>query len=426
MTPRLFTLSATTRGELETATEEFARQLEHGLESPPGHQAMPCRRIVVAASAAAAAQQLRNRRSRDVFTAESVPGRPVVFMLSGVGDQYAGMAAGLYRHLPAYRRELDRCLRLLEPEIGMDLREMLFSRTAPAEGRADLAGLFDQRESTQVIHQTLAAQPLAFATQYAMAHSLMSLGVRPHALVGYSLGEYVAGCLAGVFSVDDAVRLTALRARLMSARPGGAMLAVASAPGQLAAHLREGVSIAALNGPELTVLAGSADAIERLGKQLLNDQVACTRLATSHAFHSPMMDPVVEPLRDAFAGVQLNPPSLPFLSNVTGTWIKDDEAIDPGYWARHSRETIRFADDLAELWRLRDPVPVELGPGQTLANLASRHPAYRDSGRPPVLRTLPGVFESRTDLELFLTAVGRLWAMGVDIDRSVLSFDEGN
>lgn len=427
MTPRLFALSAETPAELTRATEEFARQLEGGgLESPAGRSAMPWRRVVVAGSAAAAAERLRDSRSKDVFTAEFDPGRPVVFMLSGVGDQYPGMAAGLYRHLPAYRQELDRCLRLLEPEIGMDLRELLFSPAGTAEGGPDLASLFDQRGSSQEIHQTLAAQPLAFATQYAMAHSLMSLGVRPYALVGYSLGEYVAGCLAGVFSLDDALRLTALRARLVSTQPEGAMLAVASAPGPLAAHLRDGVSVAALNGPDLTVLAGPSVAIERLGKLLLEEKIAGRRLATSHAFHSPMMDPVVEPLRDAFAGVQLDPPSLPFLSNVTGTWIKDDEATDPGYWARHSRETIRFADDLAELWRLPEPILVELGPGQTLVNLAVRHPGHRSSGRPLVLRTLPGVFENRTDLELFLTTVGRLWAMGTDIDWSALNFDEGN
>ena len=426
MIPRLFTVSAATPGELEKATEELAAQLTAGLESPPGRSALSWRRVVVADGAAEAAQRLRDGRAKDVFTAVADPGRPVVFMLSGVGDQYPGMAAGLYRHLPAYRQELDRCLRLLEPEIGMDLSELLLSPSAPAESKPDLAGIFDQRKSSQQIHQTLAAQPLAFATQYAMARSLMSLGVRPHALIGYSLGEYIAGCLAGVFALDDALRLTALRARLMSTLPEGAMLSVMSAPGSLAAHLRDGVSVAALNGPDLTVLAGPTDAIERLGKLLLPEEVACTRLATAHAFHSPMMDPVVEPLRDAFAGVRLNSPSLPFLSNVTGTWITDDEATDPGYWAGHSRETIRFVDDLAELWRLPGPVPVELGPGQTLTNLAVRHPARPGGARPIVLPTVPGVFESRTDVEVFLTTVGRLWAMGADIDWRAANFDEGN
>jgi acyl transferase domain-containing protein len=378
---------------------------------------------VVADSAAEAARRLRDGRSKDVFTGEYDPGRPIVFMFSGVGDQYPGMAAGLYRHLPTFRQEVGRCLRLLEPDIGMDLGELLFSPAAPAKGRPDLAALFDQRGSSQEIHQTLAAQPLAFATQYAMAQSLLSLGVRPSALIGYSLGEYVAGCLAGVFSLDDALHLTALRARLVSAQPEGAMLAVTSAPGPLAPHLRDGVSVAALDGPELTVLAGPVEAIERLGKLLLHQEIACRRLATSHAFHSPMMDPVVEPLRDAFAGVSLKPPSLPFLSNVTGTWIRDCEATDPGYWAQHARQTIRFADDLAELWQLHGPIPVELGPGQKLTNLAVRHPANRGRSQRLALRTLPGVFESRTDLELLLTTIGRLWATGTDIDWSALNFD---
>lgn len=423
MTPRLFSVSAETPAELEKATEGLAKRLEGGLESPAGHSALPCRRVVVADSAAEAARRLRDGRSKDVFTEAYDPGRPVVFMFSGVGDQYPGMAAGLYRHLSVFRQELDRCLRLLEPEIGMDLRKLLFSLTASVKGKPDLAGLFDQRGSSQEIHQTLAAQPLAFATQYAMAQSLLSLGVRPYALIGYSLGEYVAGCLAGVFSLDDALHLTALRARLVSAQPEGAMLAVTSAPGPLAPHLRNGVSVAALDSPELTVLAGPVEAIERLGKLLLDQEIACRRLATSHAFHSPMMDPVVEPLREAFAGVSLNPPSLPFLSNVTGTWIRDHEATDPGYWARHPRQTIRFADGLAELWRLHEPIPIELGPGQTLTNLAVRHPAHRGRGQALALRTLPGVFETRTDLELLLTTVGRLWATGTDINWSALNLD---
>ncbi|MFI7136113.1 acyltransferase domain-containing protein [Nonomuraea sp. NPDC050153] len=426
MTPRLFTLSAETPVELEQATEELARQLESGMESPAVHSAMPCRRIVVADSPLEAARRLREGRSKSVFTGELNPRRPIVFMFSGVGDQYPGMTAGLYRHLPVYRQELDRCLRLLEPEVGMDLRSLLFPPDAPTEGKPGLASLFDQRRSSQEIHQTLAAQPLAFATQYALARTMLSLGIRPRALIGYSLGEYVAGCLAGVFSLDDALRLTALRARLVNAQPEGAMLAVTSAPGPLAPHSQAGVSVAALNGPDLTVLAGPVEAIELLGKRLIDQEIACRRLATSHAFHSPMMDPVVEALRDAFAGVSLSPPLIPFLSNVTGRWIKAHEATDPGYWARHSRETIRFADELTELWRLLEPVPVELGPGQMLINLALRHPAHQSSGQPLALRTLPGVFESRTDLELFLTMLGQLWATGIDIDWSVVTFDEGN
>lgn len=421
MTPRLFALSAETPAELEQATRELAARLAGGLERPPAPQPQPWRRFVLAHSPAEAATRLRAGRPKDIFTGQSDPRRPIVFMLPGVGDQYPGMATGLYRHLPVFRRELDQCLRLLASEIAVDLRALLFPADAAAAGRPDLASLFDRRGPTQEIHQTLAAQPLAFATQYAMARSLLSLGVRPSALLGYSLGEYVAGCLAGVFSLEDALHVIALRARLVSAQPEGAMLAVTLPHEPLASHLRNGVSIAALDGPELTILAGPVEPIERLEKLLLDQEIACKRLATSHAFHSPMMDPVVEPLRDRLAGIALNPPSLPFLSNVTGTWITDQEATDPGYWATHPGQTIRFADDLAELWRLPEPVPVELGPGQTLSNLAVRHPGGRARGQALALRTLPGIFETRTDLELFLTTVGRLWTMGADIDWPALT-----
>jgi acyl transferase domain-containing protein len=424
VSPQLFTLSAQTPTELEKATDALVGRLEAGQESPTEQSALAFRRVVVADSGVEAAGLLRDRRTKEVFTEECGLERSVVFMFSGVGDQYPGMASGLYRLQPVFRRELDRCVRLLEPEIGVDLRELLFPSADSASARPSLADLFDQREVSQEIHRTRVAQPLAFAVQYAMARSLLAVGVRPHALVGYSLGEYVAGCLAGVFSLEDALHLTALRARLVDAQPRGAMLAVSSAPDALEPLLSESVSIAAFNGPELTVLAGFVDEIERLRKLLLGREIACSMLATAHAFHSPMMDPVVGPLRKEFAGVSLSPPTLPVLSNVTGTWMKDTEATDPGFWADHAREPIRFNDDLAELWRLPAPIPVELGPGRTLTNLAVRHPGCRDGGQHTALRTLPGVFESHTDLSLFLTAVGRLWATGVDVDLSALDFDE--
>jgi acyl transferase domain-containing protein len=346
-----------------------------------------------------------------VFTMEPDGPRPVVLVVPGVGDDYPGMAGGLVERLPVFRRELSRCFRLVERESGIDLRALLYppgaERRAPTLG--DVVG---QRTSRLEIHRTAVAQPLAFATRYALVRTLIATGVTPSALLGYSVGEFVCACVAGVFTLEDAVRVIAGRARLVDALPEGAVLAVGAAPETLASHVDgEGAHIAALDGPELTVVAGSVDAVEHVQKQLAAHDIASYRLASTHAFHTPMMDPVVEPLRELLGTLPLRPPSVPLLSNVTGTWIRDEDAVSPGYWASHLSRTIRFADNLAALAGLDRPIPVECGPGQTLTNLALRHTDCRGLA----LRTLPGVFETRTDVELFLATIGRLWAAGVDI-----------
>lgn len=410
MTPLLLRISAPTREALEERTRQLVAYLEGDSRPPPQGPDQAYRRVVVAADNAAAVRRLRRGKPTEVVTEKVSPGRPTVFMFSGVGDQYPGMAAGLYRHLAVFRTELDRCFDLLEPDLGRDLRPILYPEN-DGTGPPTLAALFDRRRTPGEIHETAVAQPLAFATQYALARTLESLRAEPAALLGYSVGEYVAACLAGVFTLEDALRVIALRARLTSGLPRGGMLAVMSAPGPLAPLLRDGLSIAALDGPALTVLAGPAEAIERAGRRLLDEGVASRPLSTTHAFHSPMVEPAAGPLGDALTAIRLSPPRKPVLSNVTGTWLRDDEAVDPGYWARHLHRTIRFADELAEVWRLDRPIPVEVGPGRTLTNLALGHP---DRG-PVALQTLPGVLESRTDLEVFMTAAGGLWAAGVDI-----------
>lgn len=419
MPPELLMVSAPTPEELEARSGEVLERLEHEPDLPlvattlreaPG--AGRYRRVVVASDAADAVRRLRRCGPRDVFTAEAGATRPVAFLFSGVGDQYPGMTAGLYASVPRFRHELDHCLDVLGRASGAPLRDVLYpeegARQAPS-----LADLFDRRASEQEIHQTGVAQPLAFATQYALARTLWSAGVRADVLLGYSVGEYVAACLAGVFRPDDALRLIARRAELVAALPEGAMLAVMSGPGPPAAHLRGGVSTAALDGAELTVLAGPAAAVDEVAADLAADGIATRRLTAAHAFHSPMMEPVVEPLRDLLASIPLSPPSIPFLSNTTGTWITDEEAVSPGYWAAHLREPVRFADDLAELWRLGDPALVELGPGKALTSLAARHPAAGSEVR--AVTTVPGLFESRGDLAVLLEAAGRLWAGGVDV-----------
>jgi acyl transferase domain-containing protein len=442
--PRLLTLSGSSPAALDAITEKVAGQLEGraglaglaaGLQAEPA--AGPFRRVVVAADPAQAARYLRKGDRRRVFSGQAEPGRPMVFMFSGVGDQYPGLAAGVYQGLPAFREEMDQCFGILRPELGMDLRAILYPRGAEADRpavdseTADKAAMFDQRRAAGEIHRTVVAQPLVFAVQYALARALRSLGAEPSALLGYSIGEYVAACLAGVLPLEPMLRVIALRARLVADLPEGAMLAVMSGEQAVQPYLDARLSIAALDGPQLTVLAGPADAIGQAGQRLTAGGIACRELPTSHAFHSAMMEPVVQPLRELLCSFPLRPPAIPVLSNCTGTWLSAGEAISPGYWARHLRQTVRFADELAEVWQLGRPILIELGPGRALGQLARQsqllHGQLAGAGQAGpggetglILHTLPGPFEGRLEAEVLLDAVGRLWATGTEINFSEL------
>jgi acyl transferase domain-containing protein len=425
--PRLLALSGPAAAQLELATDELAIQLEAmddaafaGLPAIPAPEAAPgaLRRVIIAGTPVNAARWLRKRDPRRVFTAGPGTRTSRVFLFSGVGDHYQGLGAGLYRCLPAFRGELDRCLRELAGQ-GLDLRSVLL----PAGGavRSDPAAVFDQRALPQEIHRPVVAQPLLFALQYSLARAMTALGAGPSVLAGYSMGEYSAACVAGVFPFEHALRLVTGRARMVDELPTGAMLTVATGPGKLRRHLDGPLSLAALNGPEQTVLSGPAEAIEEAARQLTEEGVACQRLATSHAFHSAMMEPLTAPLEELLRSVPLHPPAIPLLSGATGTWLRDDQATSPAHWARQLCRTIRFSDEVSEIWRLPGPLLVELGPGQALSRLALGHWRRPVDAAANVVQTLPGRFESRSEWELLLTAAGRLWVAGAPIDWAGLA-----
>ena len=355
-----------------------------------------------------AAGALETRDARRVFTrtrARHAP--PVAFLFPGQGAQAVHMGAGLYRSEPVFREELDRCADGLLPWLGgIDLRAVLYPPEVAVQGAVDR------------LAQTRFTQPALFAFGYALARLWMSWGVQPAAMLGHSVGEYVAACLAGVFSLADGLRMVAERARLVQDQPGGVMLAVRLSEEDLLPLLAEhgaGLSLAAVNSPALCVVAGAGAAVETFAAVLETRRVAARRLQTSHAFHSGMLDEVVEPFEALVRTVPLSGPQIPFVSNVTGRLIADAEATDPRYWARHLRGTVRFADGVAELLRVAPgSILLEAGPGQTLAPLARQHPATRESDV-PVLSTLQ---DHRDDTASALGALGRLWVEGVDVDWS--------
>ena len=447
----LLVLSARTETALDAAA---GRLLEH-LKNPEfqaglnladvaytlqvGRRAFRHRRVLAARDLADAVSVLERRDPRRLLSGVAAAGEPqVAFLFSGLGTEYAGMARGLYRDDAGFRARLDDCAERLAPLLGLDLRDVLFpeeGEEADGETGVDLRALLGRgprpASSTEgLLRRTAVSQPAVFAVEYALASRLLDWGIRPQAMVGFSIGEYVAACLSGVLSLDDALRLVAGRARLIDELPGGAMLAVPLGEEAVAPWMAAGLSLAAVVGPELTVLAGTEEAVAAAEERLTAAGHVCRRLQTSHAFHSALMEPAVERFLALFEGIELHPPEIPYLSNVTGGWITAEEATDPAYWAEHLRGTVRFADAVARLWREPGRVLVEVGPGQTLSSWAlQQSSASGGSGGgggvdPVALPTLRHAFERTDDLAFLLQTVGRLWLTGLRPDWPALQADQ--
>jgi acyl transferase domain-containing protein len=414
MPAELVLLSAGSRAELDTKTKKLAREMALRPGTPlaefagelHAQQALACRWAFVARDTTEAARKLRKPGP----PAEHGQARPVVFMFPGVGDHYAGMGRDLYEHEPVFRSTVDHCVEGLEPELGLDLRTILYPAAEPERKGIDLAKLMGRTTSVKEIDRTRIAQPLVFAFEYALAQLLLSWNIKPSGMVGYSIGEYVAATLGGVFSLQDALKLVARRASLIEAVPPGGMLVIMLGPGDVAGYLDDDVEMAAVDSAQLCVVAGPGEALARLEKKLTTSGVANLRAGTRHAFHSSMMAPASGPLADLLGTIELHPPRIPFLSNVTGTWITDEEATSPAYWSRHLQQTVQFHDDLAEMWRLPDAIAVEVGAGTMLSSLAAQHPGCPRDGEPPVYAT--------DDLTTLLTTVGRLWQTGVPVRKA--------
>ena len=415
---QLMVLSARTRGALDVATAQltdyFVQHPDASLADVAytlqvGRRGFAHRRVLIGSDAGTAVSGLSQPDRAPVFTgvAETAD-RSCVFLFSGQGSQYAGMARELYRDEASFRGDVDDCCVALMPHLGRDLRELLHA----AEGSAEAA----------LLRETHYTQPALFVIEYALARLWMRWGIRPAAMLGHSVGEYVAACLAGVFSLADALRLVAARGRLMQALPAGAMLAVPLTEAELTPLLGDTLSLAAVNSPAFCVASGPMGAIDELEKRLTARGVAARRLETSHAFHSAMMDPVLDAFAGEVAKVERHTPKIPFVSNVTGTWITAQQATDPVYWTQHLRQAVRFADGAQEL--LKDPtrVFVEVGPGRTLASLV-RQQGPLAQGR-TILTSLRHPQETQADLPFVLQTLGRLWLTGVAVDWRAFSSDE--
>jgi acyl transferase domain-containing protein/acyl carrier protein len=418
--PQLVVLSAKTSGSLGKQSEHLLQHLE---ENPNisladmaytlqlGRKHFSHRQMLVCQNYDDAVTALRTLDVKRVFSAvEAFNDRAVTFMFPGQGSQYVRMALGAYESEANFREQVDGCSELLKRLIGFDLRAVLY----PGEEEVESA--------TEKLNQTQFTQPALFVIEYALAQFWIRLGIRPRAMIGHSIGEYVAACLAGVFSLEDALAVVVARGQLMQRMPAGGMMAVSLAENQVRALLGSQLSLAALNGPSHCVVSGPQYALVELKKELAPLGVSCQRLHTSHAFHSTMIAPVLEPFAEAVKRVELNPPQIPFVSNITGAWISASEAQDPRYWAKHMCQTVRFADGLQTLLQEPEGILLEVGPGRALTSLSRQHPDR--TARHLLLSSLRHPQEAASDSAFLLDTLGRLWLAGKNVDWSGLYTSE--
>ncbi|MCZ6754062.1 MAG: type I polyketide synthase, partial [Gemmatimonadetes bacterium] len=411
---QLLPLSAKSSSTLQRTTANLTDYLtgrpdldlsEVGYTLQVGRSAMPHRSIVVAKSVTDAVEAFEDPEAGHVFSGEApTNGRSVAFMFAGSG-LYPNMGAELYRDEPVYHEAVDECLGLLGSMVDYDLKSLLFS--APGH-EADAARQLERPSITL---------PALFTTQCAQTKLWTSWGVEPAAMIGHSMGEYTAAHFAGVFDLRDTLALVLLRGQLFERVPEGGMLSVPLGAEALEAIMDERLSIAAINSPEWSVASGPVEAIEQLEATLSERDIDSVGVSLSMAAHSMMLDGILDEFEAFFQNITLSPPQIPFMSNLSGTWITNEEATDPHYWVQHLRNTVRFADGVAELFA-KGHVLLEVGPGRTLATLA-----HQSSGRPEGVEPLNSMRHPDDDISdqaFMLTALGRLWLAGAPVDWSAL------
>ena len=413
--PQVLLLSARTADSLPEAKAALAAALDTDADVDLADVAftLASRRLhevrlaAVVADRADAVAVLAAAEHDNVFIGSCPPGstpsaQRVAFMFPGQGSQHVGMARGLYDSEPVFREIFDRCAAGFAAELGIDLKLEVFEGTS--------------------LEPTDLAQPALFSVEYALAQLIISYGVSPGALAGHSIGELVAATVAGVFDLDSAIKAVSTRARLMHTAPAGAMVAVASSPDNIEAYLTADIDLAAVNEFGSCVVAGPDEAIREFTNRCAAEGIVARRVRTSHGFHSQSMDSVLAPFAEFLSTLTLHAPRIPMLSNVTGTWMTDEEATDPNRWAQHIRSTVRFADEVATLLGDAHRVLVEVGPGGSLTGSALRMPGWSDTHR--AVRLMRHPVQTRDDRDAFLLALGQLWSAGVDVDWQKLYGDD--
>ncbi|OQY27942.1 MAG: hypothetical protein B6244_08890 [Candidatus Cloacimonetes bacterium 4572_55] len=409
---QLVTLSARSKEALENATKNLADYFDQNREMSladaaytlhTGRRDFLHRRIAVCQNIDDAVDVLRFKKPERVHTgAYKMDDNEIVFMISGHGAHHVNMGEGLYRTEPLYREIIDQCTDILMPLIGLDIRDILY----PDES--------DAAQSRDLLSQLHISQPTLFMVEYALAKLLISWGIRPGAMIGHSSGEYVAACISGVFSLEDGLTLISSRGRLIEKTEPGAMLTVPLPAEEVASLLEKELSLAAINADSFTVVAGACDLVEKLNAQFEERGVECRLLHIPCASHSTLMEPIMDAFAQEVKKIELHPPQLPYISNVSGTWITPEEATDPYYWVDHLRQTVRFSEGLAEILKTPNQILLEVGPGRSLSSFARQHQDQKPNHL--ILTTMRHPKEQQADSAFLLNTIGKIWLNHGNVD----------
>lgn len=321
----------------------------------------------------------------------------IVFAFAGQGSQYLGMGKIFYQNNYLYKKYFDECADILLDILKDDVRKIIF-----------------EQDDERVIAQTNIAQPLIFSVEYSLAKTLMDLGIKPKALIGHSLGEYSAACIAGVFALKDALRIVCRRGEMMQRCETGAMLSVRIGEEEIKGRLLDGIEMAAVNAKDMCVVAGKSQDIVRQQRVFESEEIGCEILATSHGFHSFMIEPALDELKYEIENTKLSQPQIPYVSNLTGTWIKEEQVKDVNYWIQHARKMVKFREaSNCILSNIPNAIIVETGPGRTMASLISKSDNWSDKNKKVLLLYNSG---REHELRQFYSGIMELWVNGVDIN----------
>jgi thioesterase domain-containing protein/malonyl CoA-acyl carrier protein transacylase/acyl carrier protein len=416
---QVLVVSASSREDLASCSARLADRLDE-LDDPAlpdvsyslavDPPALAWRRAVVADSRTQAIDRLRKGTGKGVWSgSEPATLRPVAFVLAGVGEQAAGAGRGLYEGEPAFRAAVDGCAEILRPLVALDIRESMFTGSAEAGNWL--------RGGAGVLKETRIAQPAAFVLDWGLAQMWLSWGIKPAAVLGYSVGEYAAAALAGVLRLEDALLLVARRAQWIEEfAERGVMLAVPRPEAEVLPRLGDGLWVAAVNSPQATVVGGREESIRRLEEQLSADEIVTRRVASDQGSHTPLLDPVRPHLKRLAESVRRDAPQIPMLSNVTGSWLSASEAQDANHWCEHMCGSLRFQQGIGKLLENHEQVVLEVGPGAGLGAMVRQHPDFRREMMGRVLTSLPGAWDRLPDQEHVAGILGRLWVEGAFVD----------
>lgn len=405
---KLLMLSARTSTALDSMADNLAKWLQENKDADladvcytlqAGRKEFPFRRRLLCENTEQAISALLDaQKKRSQMHRTGTQKQKLVFMFSGLGSQYLGMCKDLYSAEPVFKEEVDKCISFLLELTGQDIKPVLFA----ASNDKDIA------------HDIEMGQYLVFIIEYAIAKLLMQWGVKPGAIIGYSFGEYVAACIAGVFSVEDALRIIQKRGQLMKSLPAGLMLSVPVPANEI--ELNEQLSLAIDNGSSC-VVSGPEEAIEAFEETIQEKRLMCIRLDSTRAVHSRMMESIMDELQEFIESISLNAPSIPYISNVTGDWISDNDATDPLYWAKHLRHTVQFYKGVKTLLNSDKYIYVEIGPGGDISALVNRE--LEQAGiKERALNFVKPEGNNANDSKYLINKLGQLWQYGVQIDWS--------